>query len=237
MLPLLLSGNWQNKEKIMAYQVIAVIGAGGKTTALPLLAEQSGKRSILITTTTHIYPMEGSLIDPSKEELKEALSGTVCAGSRAREGKLGILPPDVLEMGLKTGELVIYEGDGSRHHPLKLHRENEPVILPQTTHCLIMAGLSALGLRAEDAVHRFDLKWEPGRIVGVEELAYCVLETAAASGLPKSKIRVFFNQADVLEDLSPAEKAAEILRGQGLKTKIGSLQEDADCLYDWVTEG
>ncbi len=221
----------------MAYQVVAVIGAGGKTTALGLLARQSGKRSVLITTTTHIYPVAGSLIDPTEEKLAAAFPGILWAGSSAKEGKLGTLPLNVLEAGIHAADLVAYEGDGARCHPLKLHRSHEPVILPQTTHCLIMAGLSALGLRAEAAVHRYDLKWEPGRIVGAEELVCCVLETAAASGLPKSRIRVFFNQADALEDLSPAEKAAEILRNQGLKTKIGSLQEDADCLYDWVTEG
>ncbi len=221
----------------MEQTVIAVIGAGGKTTALPLLAKQSGKEKVLITTTTKIYPMEGSLIDPTREELAAALSGTICAGSREREGKLGILPPDVLEIGLKTADLVIYEGDGSRHHPLKLHRDNEPVILPQTTHCLIVAGLSALGKPVEEAVHRFSLYWEPGRLVGAEELVHCVLETAEASGLLKEKMCVFLNQADALEDLLAAEEAAEILRSQGLKTKIGSLQVDADCLYDWLTEG
>ncbi len=221
----------------MAQAVTAVIGAGGKTTALPLLAKQSGKEKVLIMTTTKIYPMEGSLIDPTREELTAALSGTICAGSREREGKLGILPPDVLEIGLKTADLVIYEGDGSHHHPLKLHRENEPVILPQTTHCLIVAGLSALGRPVEEAVHRYDLRWVPGRIVGAAELAHCVLETAEASGLLKEKMCVFLNQADALEDLLAAEEAAEILRSQGLKTKIGSLQVDADCLYDWLTEG
>lgn len=225
----------------MAQAVIAVIGAGGKTTALPLLAKQSGKEKVLITTTTKIYPMEGSLIDPTGEELAAALSGTICAGSREREGKLGILPPDVLEIGLKTADLVIYEGDGSHHHPLKLHRENEPVILPRTTHCLIVAGLSALGKPVEEVIHRYDLnhRWRknPMRIVGPAEILQCIKETASASGLTYDRLRVFLNQTDTIEDIEIARSLAERLNNCGLKTKIGSLQVDADCLYDWLTEG
>lgn len=221
----------------MAQEVIAVIGAGGKTTALGLLARQSGKRSVLITTTTHIYPVAGSLIDPTEEELAAAFPGILWAGSSAKEGKLGILPQNVLEAGIHGADLVVYEGDGARCQPLKLHKSHEPVILSQTTHCLIVAGLSALGRPVEEVVHRYDLRWTPERTVGPEELAYCVQETAESSGLPREKIRVFLNQADVLEDLALAQRAAQILGSQGLTTKIGSLQKNASCLYDWVIKG
>ncbi len=221
---------------------IAVIGSGGKTTAMELLARQSGARSVLVTTTTHIYPMEPPqcrvcLKSPDGFELYTALQepGIVCAGTIVREGKLGMLPPPVLDRGLLAKPLLIYEADGSRHLPLKLHRPGEPVILPGTDRCLVVAGLSAPGKPVESVVHRYERRWEQDshRIVGVEEFLACVEETAVASGLPRERVRVFLNQADVLEDLEPARTMVRWLQQHGLEARFGSLRQ-APALYDWV---
>ncbi len=220
----------------MAELVIAVIGAGGKTTAMKLLSSQNRHRSVLVTTTTHILPFEETdcrvcLTDPTAEELINALCvpGIVCAGASAREGKLGMLPPEVLRAGIAKADLVIYEGDGAHLRPLKLHRETEPVILPETTHCLVVAGLSALGRPVGETVHRYGLNpdWKPDRTVTVEELRYCVQETIAASGFPRP--RVFFNQKDTLKDFRVPELP-------DIHVRWGSLRETPGDLLQWITE-
>ncbi len=220
----------------MAEQIIAVIGAGGKTTAMKVLAAQNRHRSVLVTTTTHIFPFEEGdcrlcLKDPTAEELAEALCvpGIVCAGSSANAGKLGMLPPKVLRAGIDKADLVIYEGDGAHLRPLKLHRENEPVILPETTHCLIVAGLSALGRPVGEAVHRFarNPDWTAERTVTAEELRCCILETIAASGFSGAKI--FLNQTDTLED-------PRVPEGLQLNARWGSLREYPEDLFQWLTE-
>ncbi len=224
---------------------IAIIGAGGKTTAMGLLARQSGAAAILITTTTHIFPMEPPycrvcLRDPSPEALRTALQqpGILCAGSTAPNGKLSILPPEALRMGLSAADLTIYEADGSRRLPLKLHRAGEPVLLRQSDRCLILAGLSALGQPVEAVIHRYDLdaEWKkhPQKTVGVPELVQCVLEAATASGLPFPALRVFLNQADALEDPVPAIAAARQLAALGLSTRWGSLHRSPEDLYSWI---
>ncbi len=231
----------------MAQQIIAVIGAGGKTTALGLLARQSGHRSVLVTTTTHIFPMSAPecwvcLRDPTPEALTAALAqpGIVCAGSAARQGKLGILPEETLASGIAAASLVVYEGDGAHFHPLKLHRPEEPVLLPETQRCLVVAGLSGLGKPVSEAVHRHSRnpQWqaEPARPVGSEELMHCIWETIEASRLPLSQIRVLLNQEDTLADPRPAREAAARLQAQGLNARSGSLKNAPAFLYKWVAE-
>ncbi len=225
---------------------IALVGAGGKTTAMGLLARQSQLQSVLITTTTHIFPIVPPvsricLADPSPEALANALQipGIVCAGAAAPHGKLQRLPAETLSQGLASAGLTVYEADGSRRLPLKLHKAEEPVLLPQTDHCLILAGLSALGQPVEVVVHRYGLapEWQkhPQKSVGVPELIKCVLETAEAAALPRSALRVFLNQADTLEDPAPAIEAARQLNALGLKTRWGSLHRAPEDLYAWVT--
>ncbi len=221
---------------------IALIGSGGKTTALSLLARQSPEKSLLVTTTTHIFPMEPPacrvcLADPTPLELAAALEipGIVCAGSKAKEGKLGILPAQVLASGCSAQ--ILYEADGSRHLPLKLHRPGEPVILPQTGRCVVIAGLSALGKPVDQAVHRYQLTWarEPRRTVGTGEFLHCVLETIASSGIPHDRLRIFLNQLDALQDPSPAEALRRALEARGLNARAGSLQDAPEDFYAWVT--
>ena len=39
------------------HTIISIIGAGGKTTALLTLAQALSDRRVLLTTSTHIYPV------------------------------------------------------------------------------------------------------------------------------------------------------------------------------------
>ena len=57
---------------------IAIIGAGGKTTAMMTLARALESQRVLVTTTTHIYPVlppesRELLVNPTSEELRRAL--------------------------------------------------------------------------------------------------------------------------------------------------------------------
>ncbi len=222
----------------MARHIIALIGAGGKTTAMKVLAAQNREKATLVTTTTHIFPLEGcTLTDPAPEALERALSspGVVWAGASSKEGKLGMLPPQVLAAGLDRAELVLYEADGARYHPLKLHRQGEPVLLPETTHCLVLAGLSALGRPIAEAVHRYEQAplWDPAAPVTCREMAQCILETVAASGFPRP--RIFLNQEDALKNPEEAGILASLLEEKGFIVRSGSLRECPQDLFSWVT--
>ena len=71
--------------------IIAVIGSGGKTTLLRILAEElSG--TVILTTSTHILPFAGipMLVTDDIEQVRRALAlhRVICMGTPAAEGKL-----------------------------------------------------------------------------------------------------------------------------------------------------
>lgn len=231
----------------MGCRLLAAIGAGGKTTALRCLARETSRGKVLFTTTTHIFPLPPPerrvlLEDPSQDMLLEELSepGIVCAGSRAGEGKLGALPDGLLNRAISAAQLTLYEADGAHCLPLKLHRPDEPVLLPETDLCLVVAGLSALGRPVSQVIHRYERNpvWNsaPASLVGPAEFLFCVMETVRAAGLPGSRIRVLLNQADLLPQNGLADQIAEELRKDGVDCRVGSLQKKPEFLLDWILD-
>ena len=198
----------------MEHPIFSIIGAGGKTTALLALARALSDRRVLLTTSTHIYPVappdsRALLIDPDADALLDALAapGIVCA-------------------------------DGAHRLPLKLHRADEPAVPPESGLCLIVAGLSAWGQPVCKSVHRYDRNpdWarDPERRVGADKILYCVREAAAACRLPREKVRVWLNQADTPALYAQAAPLARILSAEGLDCRVGSLRYEPAVLIDWM---
>lgn len=224
---------------------ISIAGAGGKTTTLRVLAHALASYRVLVTTSTHIFPLAPpdcriTLTDPTPDVLLKQLHtpGAVCAGSCAQNGKLGALSPVLLAQAAAAADIVLCEADGAHRLPLKLHRADEPVLSPQPDLCLIVAGLSALGQPVRDVVHRYARcpGWaaNPEQIVGIPELLYCVQETVAACNLPTKQLRVLLNQADTPALTAQAEPVAQALRAEGLDCRIGSLHANPTFLYRWI---
>lgn len=228
--------------------LLAAAGSGGKTTALGLLARELAEHSVLLTTTTHIFPVSPPrsrclLKDPDELQLLHALRrpGVVCAGTHAAEGKLGPLPLPLLMRAAKEADVTLCEADGARGKPLKLHRPGEPVIPPGTDLCLLVAGLSALGRPVGETVHRYgrNPRWEaePDRLVGREELLLCVEEGIAACGGAGEKLRILLNQADTPDRCAAAAWVAAVLRKKGISCRVGDLKTDASFLRPWLLGG
>ena len=207
---------------------IAVIGAGGKTTAVRSLAHRLSGFSVLWTTTTHIYPAAPGdcrllLRAPAPDALAAALGepGIVCAGTPAGE-KLTALSPEGWAVACKAADYIVYE----------------PVLPAGTTHVLIVLGLSALGRPVGEVVHRYALHpaWaaHPAALVGVAELCLCAEEAAARCGVPKENIRLLFNQVDDKTRMEAGQQAAGALSRQGFACRVGALQKDDAFLAPWV---
>ena len=131
--------------------IIAVIGSGGKTTLLRILAEElSG--TVILTTSTHILPFAGipMLVTDDIEQVRRALAlhRVICMGTPAAEGKLTApaLPFSVLA-----------DADGSKRLPLKAHASHEPVIPENTRKTVCVVGASGFGNPVKQAVHRPEL--------------------------------------------------------------------------------
>ena len=138
--------------------ITALIGSGGKTTALYLLAEELVRKgTVLCAASTHILPPGHLpvLVDPAPAALAAALAEhrVVCAGSAAPEGKL-TAPPLPWETLAALADYVLVEADGARCLPCKAHLPHEPVIPPGTAGTLLLVGASGLGRPVQEAAHR-----------------------------------------------------------------------------------
>lgn len=231
----------------MDHLIIAAIGAGGKTTTMRTLARHFRNRSVLFTTTTHIFPLNQEecrlfLPDPQpKQLLKELeLPGVICTGSLVKLGKLAALPASLLEQAIDRAQVTLYEADGANRLPLKLHREGEPVVLPRTDRCVVVAGLSALGAPIQNVVHRWQLdpSWAqtPDRPVDADVFIRCILDAVKTARLPRERFRILLNQADTLKTPQAADHILEALQAESLSCRLGSLAQSPDFLPGWVLE-
>lgn len=196
---------------------VAVVGGGGKTTAVFQLAHQlSGKA--WVSTTTHLGTDQLNLADRHFT----LLEGEGLPADRWLDQKVslltGIRTPDerVLGLGVKTMDSVlllaereqvslIIEADGARSHPTKAPAEHEPVIPSWVNTVIVVVGLSVLGkpLNA-DWVHRPEKFAEltgllPGDPVTLESIiSMLVSPQGGLKGVPAQAHRVvLLNQFDL----------------------------------------
>ena len=140
--------------------VIAVVGSGGKTTLIHHLARKyrgEGK-SVFVTTTTHMFIEEDTLLTDDADTILRVLreTGYAMAGIPGR-GKIDALSRETYEAVCAHADVILVEADGSRRHPLKYPKETEPVIPANTDEIMVVCGLNAIGQKAEDVCHRMEL--------------------------------------------------------------------------------
>jgi molybdenum cofactor cytidylyltransferase len=167
--------NLSHAFRLQSKEVVALVGGGGKTTAMFRLASEltaQGKR-VVTTTTTRIFAAQIALapqhlIHPAEQpadELLSRLSRALAAQSHVlvvgvpdyQAGKAFGVDPAVAEAiaGLPEVDAVLVEADGSRMRPFKAPAEHEPVVPMCTTLLVPVVGVDALGRPLTDEhVHR-----------------------------------------------------------------------------------
>lgn len=199
--------------------VTAVIGSGGKSGLLNrLAAELREEHRVIICTTTHMYPAPNMplLTAPDERKLDEYMRrvNAACTGVMAEDGRLHA-PALPMARLLKHAEYVLVEADGSKRLPLKAHAPHEPVIPPETVRTVCVVGLSGLGRRISEVVHRPELFSERDGLVTVPLLAQVLNREALADVY-------FLNQTD-LRGIGAARELASLLDRPSV---WGSLREE-----------
>lgn len=157
-------------QAIRAHQRIrlALVGAGGKTTAMFHLARQLVP-PVLVTASTHLakyqlrfadqhYAISG-IADIRRLE-EEDLSGvTLLTGSAGEAGRtMGLTEEQLASVHALAEERawpLLIEADGSRQLPLKAPAAHEPAVPPWANVVVAVAGMSGLGRPLDGAhVHR-----------------------------------------------------------------------------------
>jgi len=171
-------------------RAIALVGAGGKTTAMFALARACAPA--VVTTTTHLSAGQAALADqvavwqpgdgPAASVLEIRGPVTLVAGPHDAAGTrlTGISGPqwDGLRRWCSGHRCpLLVEADGSRLRPLKAPDRHEPAIPGDVDAVVVVAGLTGLGRTLDDsAVHRPDRFARlsgiaPGDRITVEALA------------------------------------------------------------------
>ena len=234
--------------ELPAHPLIAITGAGGKTTTMYTLASelaQRGKRVITTTTTQIFYPEPGEtdalivaadtpiLLQNIRAAWQHQQRVTV-AGTFLRTDKLaGLQPEQPYELLMKSGaDAVIVEADGARHRMIKAPAEYEPVIPLQTNVALLMISAEAFNqpLSAEIA-HRPE---HIARVTGISQgdiLSPTVIarlitsEQGALKHIPKTaSVYLLITHASISQKETIRELASLVLGSSRLTGVLSSEQ-------------
>ena len=138
----------------------AIVGSGGKTTLLKKMTEQyrAQGRTVFVTTTTHMFIEEDTLLTDDADTIIRALKDKGYAMAGIPDGiKFKALSEETYAAVCAHADVVLVEADGSKHMPLKYPNNTEPVIPDNVEEIIVVCGLSALGQKAKEVCHRLEL--------------------------------------------------------------------------------
>jgi molybdenum cofactor cytidylyltransferase len=230
---------------------IAIVGGGGKTTALFQLARQL-PGLVWVTTTTHLGTDQLDFTDQhfivsetSEIDLPMFMSrkSTLITGLFTPDDRIKGPDPEVIEQlaqqARKQGISFVVEADGSRSHPIKAPAAHEPVIPAWAEMVVVVVGLSALGNTfTPEWVHRperFEILTgvHQGEMIDMPGITRLLIHPLGGlKNIPAGSEKVaLLNQVDTLEQKNQAQQAAPILLSAGYdKVIVGALQNAPDDL-------
>ena len=194
--------------------VTALIGGGGKTTLLYRLAEELRKKgTVILATSTRIYPPQqyALVMDGEEAVLCRALKeyGVVAVGTINEEGKLRA-PVFSFEELATFADYVLVEADGAKCRPLKAHASHEPVIPDNAQRVVLVVGADGFGKPIEEVCHRPEL-YAPRCGAAAEDAVTAELaaKVILAEGYGD---RVYINKVETAQDYDRAVHLAQLLR-------------------------
>ena len=192
--------------------VTAIIGGGGKTTLLRTLGEElATNASVLLCTTTKIFPFSDVPLAETLSELEllQASHRLLSAGKLLPElGKVAVPEIPMAELA-KRFDYVLVEADGSAHCPMKAHQSHEPVIPVEANQTICVVGASGFGRPISEVAHRSQLY---AQLAGVSEVDIATPETeAAVLNAEQLHQRVYINQVETETDHLHAARLASLL--------------------------
>ncbi len=188
--------------------ITAIIGGGGKTSLLLYLASVLQKRaSVLLATSTHIYPPDNY---PFRLRIDEPIAKGTCitVGAPSQGGKITAPQQDFASLRGYADYLIV-EADGAKGRPLKAHAAHEPVIPGGSGTVIAVIGADGIGQTVSEAAHRPELYAEKLGI-GLDTVVTPMLAAAMIKRYPLVT-GVVVNKADSVLRLNAARETAALL--------------------------
>jgi molybdenum cofactor cytidylyltransferase len=232
--------------RIKGGEVVAFVGAGGKSTAIRrLVKELSSHIPVVVTTTTKITLAQKDLakehfVLDSIEDFKSVLDSLPSFESVLLTGQkdeaepkwLGI-EPDLIEKVIQTvqerGWVLLVEADGARGKSLKVPAPYEPVLPSRCDLVVLVVGLDVIGEESSSPkIHR------PEKLIQLLDLdkrdriqSQHVVQilTSSQGGLknvpPSSSVRVLLNKAESDRDVDHGyEIARELIKNNRIQSVL-----------------
>ena len=239
-------GIWEQLHLNMAaHRLVALVGAGGKTSTLFALAREARAAGLtaIVTTTTHIrphprLPLTGETDGEKLRALVDA-RGVVLCGRREPTGKLTLAA--AVETCRRAADVVLVEADGAKMLPLKAPAEHEPAIPPCADAVVAVAGLDGVGQAVEAVCHRPErvralLGAGEGHLLTPADVAALLAHPqggrkGVAEGMA---FRCLLNKADTPQRQAWGAEIGEILARQGIFSTVTHYTEKergGACLF------
>ncbi|HPO04585.1 MAG TPA: selenium cofactor biosynthesis protein YqeC [Bacillota bacterium] len=203
-------------------RIIALVGGGGKTTALYALSRESaeaGKRTVMMTTTHIGIPNQSDIDLYTAADAKQfrttwSEGRIVAAGKIAEDGRMIEPDQEIYELILREAEAIYIEADGSNRLPLKYPDFYEPAVPGIVDQVLVICGLSALDKPFDEFCHRAGLARRKTGITAhlIDER---IMAQVMFSGYGRYKPVMVLNHADTAEIQRRGEYIAELLYRAG----------------------
>lgn len=241
---------------------LALVGAGGKTTAMFQLAREyqdAGASTVLLATSAHLAVEQLGQAKACFEidspqailQLGKALPQGIIllhggwVGTERVGGLVAELLVEVCALADWAKLPLLVEADGSRRRPLKAPGEHEPPIPTWVDTVLVLAGLSGIGRPlTNEWVHRPEIfsllsGLAPGAPVSLEGLARVLTNPSGGlKNIPVGARRVaLLNQADTPGQQAAGARLAERLLAGGFQAGLVAALDPPDELSSSSVKG
>lgn len=153
--------------------VVAFVGAGGKSSAILAVAEELAEAGITFLTapTTKMLVSEaerlgslvtsedaGELRTKAESAISDGASGVVVGSGLLSKNRVGGVEPATIPSLAPLADVVLIEADGSRRRPIKGTAAHEPALPEAATLVVAVGNIRAFGAPVtEENVHRPEL--------------------------------------------------------------------------------
>ena len=219
----------------MAY-VVAICGAGGKTTLCKRFAEKftkDGKKTCIITTTHMWYENKISNIN----DLETIETSSIYYFGTIDGEKIGRVSDEDYRLICESFDYVIVEADGSRMMPLKIPKVTcdmsgnilkylEPIIPVNTNEIVVVMGLESIGREVESVCQHYDLaNFDKKRIVDeqlIDEIIDKFYVKPLSQKFPNVKMTIKKIDFTKSENYKQIKKIALVLCASGFSKRFGA---------------
>ncbi len=191
---------------ISSGDVVAFVGAGGKSSAILTIAGEltEAGMTVLVAPTTKMTLKEAERIGPlltskdldelrtrAGETLSGGSSGVVVGSGLLSKNRVGGVEPAWISALASLADVVLVEADGSRRRPIKGTADHEPALPDSTTLLVATANISAFGMPVdEEHVHRPEIFSKltgigPGQSITAKAFALALAQ-GSLDGIPEN---------------------------------------------------